>query len=81
MIIGAVLDLALPLAELLPRSIGPYLTLMLLGFFVGIFGHLIRSKWLVAIGVIMVFLAAFLFPLALNVTTEDKPPVLKYPPS
>jgi hypothetical protein len=81
MIIGAVLDLALPLADLLPRSIGPYLSLMLVGFFVGILGHLSRSKWLVAIGVIIVFLAAFLFPLALNVTTDDKPPVLNYPPS
>jgi hypothetical protein len=81
MIIGAVLDLALPLADLLPRSIGPYLTLMLLGFFVGMLGHLSRSKWLVAIGVLMIFLAAFLFPLALNVTTDEKPPVLDYPPS
>jgi sulfite exporter TauE/SafE len=71
----------LPIAELLPRSIGPYLTLMMIGFFVGIFGHLTRSKWLVAIGVILVFLAAFVFPLALKTTTDDPPPVLNYPPS
>jgi hypothetical protein len=78
---AAALLLTLPLADLLPRTIGPYISVMLIGFFVGIFGHLTRSKWLVAVGVILVFLAAFLFPLALNVTTEDRPPVLNYPPS
>ncbi|MEK6277106.1 MAG: hypothetical protein AABM29_03725 [Actinomycetota bacterium] len=75
----AVWTLAVPLAELLPRSIGPYMSLMLLGFFIGIFGHLTRSRWLVAVGVMLVFVAAFLFPLALKVTTEDPPPVLNYP--
>ena len=81
MLAAAALFLVLPLADLLPRSISPYLSMMLIGFFIGIFGHLTRSKWLVAVGVILVFLAAFLFPLALNVTTEDRPPVLNYPPS
>jgi hypothetical protein len=69
------------LAEFLPHEIGPYIGLMLAGFFVAILGHLSRSKWLIAIGVIMVFLATFAFPLALNVTTDDPPPVLDYPPS
>jgi hypothetical protein len=81
MLAAAVLFLALPLADLLPRNVGPYISVMLIGFFIGIFGHLTRSKWLIAVGVILVFLAAFLFPLALNVTTEDRPPVLNYPPS
>ena len=70
----------LPLADLLPREIGPYISLMLAGFMVGIAGHLTRSRWLVAIGIMMVFLAAFLFPLALNVTTDTPPDVLDYPP-
>jgi hypothetical protein len=69
-----VLDLALPLAELLPRSATPYITLMLVGFFVGILGHLTRARWLVAAGVILIFLGALLFPFVANVTTEDRPP-------
>jgi len=73
MIIAAVLDLLLPLAALLPHSVGPYIALMLAGFAIGILGHLAGARWLVAAGIILVFLGAFLFPLALNVTTEDKP--------
>lgn len=66
-------DLALPLAELLPHSPGPYIALMLAGFAIGILGHLAGSRWLVASGVILIFLGAFLFPLAANLTTEDRP--------
>jgi sulfite exporter TauE/SafE len=58
----------------LPRSFGPYATLMLLGFFVGILGHLFRARWLVAIGVLLIFIGAFLLPLALKATTNDEPP-------
>jgi len=68
-----VFDLALPLAELLPHSPGPYIALMLAGFAIGILGHLAGSRWLVASGVILIFLGAFLFPLAANLTTEDRP--------
>jgi hypothetical protein len=69
-----VLDLLLPIAALLPHSIGPYIALMLCGFAIGILGHLSSSRALVAAGVILIALGAFLFPLALNLTTEDKPP-------
>ena len=61
------------LADLLPRSVGPYVSLMLVGFFVGIVGHLARSRWLVATGVALVFLAALFFPLA-RIATEPNPP-------
>ena len=64
------LDLALPLATLLPHSAGPYIALILIGFAVGILGHLSSARWLVAAGVILIFLGAFLFPLALNITEE-----------
>lgn len=67
-------DLLLPIAALLPHSIGPYIALMLCGFAIGILGHLSSSRALVAAGVILIALGAFLFPLALNLTTEDKPP-------
>jgi uncharacterized membrane protein len=68
-----VLDLAPPLAALLPRSPGPYIALMLAGFVFGILGHLTKTRWLVASGVILIFLGAFLFPLAANLTTQNRP--------
>ena len=73
MIIRPVLDLLPPLAALLPHSPGPYIALMLIGFVVGILGHLIKARWLVAAGIALIFLGAFLFPLAANLTTENQP--------
>jgi len=72
-----VFDLCLPLAALLPHSPTPYIALMLAGFVVGILGHLTRARWLVAAGVILIFLGALLFPLLANVTTEDRPPPIE----
>jgi hypothetical protein len=74
-----VLDLCPPLATLLPHSIGPYIAVMLSGFAIGILGHMSRSRWLIVAGIVLVFLGAFLFPLALNVTTETPPQVEKSP--
>jgi cyanate permease len=68
-----VLDLVLPFAALLPESIGPYIALVLCGFAVGILGHLSSSRALVAAGVILIALGAFLFPLALDLTTDKDP--------
>ncbi len=68
------LDLALPLADLLPHTAGPYIALVLIGFAIGIFGHLSSARWLVAAGVILIFLGALLFPLAANLTSDDRPP-------
>ena len=73
------LDLFPPLAALLPHSIGPYIAVMLSGFAIGILGHMSSTRWLVAAGVILVFLGAFLFPLALNMSTETPPQVEKSP--
>ena len=67
------LDLALPLADLFPHSPGPYIALMLAGFVIGILGHLTRAKWLIAAGVILIFLGALLVPLAANLTTQNRP--------
>ena len=71
------LDLAVPLAALFPRSPTPYIAMMLAGFVVGILGHLTRARWLVAAGVILIFLGALLFPFVANVTTEDRPPPIE----
>ncbi len=65
------LDLLLPFAAFLPHSATPYIALMLIGFAIGIFGHLSSARWLVAAGVILIFLGAFLFPLAVNFTQES----------
>ena len=65
---------ALAAGALLPESIGPYVALMGLGFAVAILGHLSRSRWLVALGVLMVFLATVLLPLALQVFSDRPPP-------
>jgi hypothetical protein len=62
------------LAGILPESIGPYVSLMMAGFLVGIFGHLTRSRWLIVLGIILVFLAAAGFPLALNVFSDRPEP-------
>jgi hypothetical protein len=72
-----VLDLALPLAALLPHSPTPYIALMLAGFAVGILGHLSSARWLVAAGVILIALGALLLPFVANVTTEDRPPAIE----
>jgi hypothetical protein len=58
-----VLAIAIPLADLLPRSPGPYVALMLTGFGIGILGHLTRARVLVAAGIILIFLGALAFPL------------------
>lgn len=72
------LDLVLPLASLLPHSAGPYIALILIGFAVGILGHLSSARWLVAAGVILIFLGALMFPLALTLT-EESPPRIEAP--
>jgi peptidoglycan/LPS O-acetylase OafA/YrhL len=64
----------MPVAGILPQSIGPYATLMLVGFAVGAWGHLSRSRWMVTIGIILVFLAVAAFPLALNFFSEKPEP-------
>jgi hypothetical protein len=69
-----VLDPLLPLADLFPHSPGPYIALMLAGFAIGIVGHVLRVKWLVAAGIALIFLGALLFPLAANLTTDNPPP-------
>lgn len=67
------LDLALPLAALLPHSPTPYIALMLAGFAVGILGHLAGARWLVAAGVVLIAFGALLLPLVANIATQNKP--------
>ena len=69
-------DLALSLLALLPQSGTPYFALFGAGFAIGILGHLAGSRNLVAIGVALVALAAFLLLLAFNLT-ENTPPEIE----
>lgn len=71
------LDLLPPLAALLSERPGPYIAMMLAGFAIGICGHLFKVKWLIAAGVVLIFLGALLFPLAANLTSDDRPPPIE----
>lgn len=60
-------------ADVLPRSVGPYVALMVAGFVVAIWGHGMRSRWTITIGLVMILSATLLLPLALQVLSEDEP--------
>ena len=45
----------------------PFVAMMLVGFVIGVVGHLTRSRALVALGIGLIFLGTFLLPLAANV--------------
>ena len=68
------LDLGPLPAALLTHSPGPYIALMLAGFVVGILGHLIKQRFLVLAGIVLISLGALLLPLAANLTTDHRPP-------
>lgn len=58
----------------LPESIGPYIVLMAVGFALAAMGHAGKSRWLVIVGVIMIFLATLLFPILLQLFADEPPP-------
>lgn len=43
----------------------PFIIAVLLGFAIGIFGHIIKSKPLVALGIAMIFFVTVVLPLVL----------------
>ena len=47
----------------------PFIALMVGGFAVGIFGYLYGSRFIVAIGIAMIFLATLLIPLLVNISS------------
>ena len=51
--------------DLSPRA---YIALMGIGFIVGTAGHVVRSKALIAAGILMIFLATVLLPLSAHVS-------------
>ena len=61
-------------SAVLPEDETPYLLLMVAGFVVGLAGHLFRFRWMVAIGILMIFLATFLLPIAITLLNEEPNP-------
>jgi hypothetical protein len=50
----------------------PFVILMIAGFVIGVIGHIVRAKGLVALGIGMIFLATFLLPLITNVVKSQQ---------
>ncbi len=70
---GAVLAAVLALAPLDDNpSFGtdptPFAIMMLAGFLIGIVGHMVKVRFLVVLGIGLIFLACFLLPLAANLS-------------
>jgi hypothetical protein len=59
---------------ILPEEMGPYVVLLVIGFVVGAAGHVFRLRWMVALGILMIFLATFLLPVAINLLEDDPDP-------
>ena len=78
MIVTTMLELALPLASLLPHSGTPYILMVLAGFALGILGYMSTTRWLVGAGIALIVIGALLFPIAINLT-ESTPPEVHNP--
>jgi hypothetical protein len=50
----------------------PFIVLMIMGFVIGVIGHIVRAKGLVALGIGLIFLATFLLPLITNVVKSQQ---------
>jgi hypothetical protein len=65
--------LLLPSAAL-PHSPGAYIAIVLVGFAIGILGHLFKVRWLVAIGIALIVIGALLLPFAAGIPSNEKSP-------
>ena len=64
----------LTVAGLLPHTPAPYLITMAIGFVIGAYGHMARLRWAIVIGILLIFLATLIFPLAVVLTNNAPPP-------
>ncbi len=48
----------------------PFVILMLVGFLVGTFGHIIKSKTLIATGIGLIFMGTLVLPLIINLSKQ-----------
>jgi hypothetical protein len=49
-------------------SPAPFIALMVLGFVIGVAGHVYKSRPVIATGIGLIFIATLLLPLAVNAT-------------
>jgi hypothetical protein len=49
----------------------PFIVMMVAGFLIGVVGHVVRAKGLVALGIGLIFLATFLLPLVSNIRSSS----------
>ncbi|HVV90422.1 MAG TPA: hypothetical protein VHB53_08005 [Solirubrobacterales bacterium] len=64
----------LPPSAALPHSLGPYIAIVLVGFFVGTCGHLFKMRWLVGVGIALIVIGALLLPFAAGIPSSQKSP-------
>ncbi len=48
----------------------PFVVMMLAGFLIGVAGHIVRSKPMIALGIGLVFMATFVVPLLVNLSKQ-----------
>ncbi len=48
----------------------PFVALMIIGFAIGVIGHIVKVRTIVALGIGLVFLGTFLLPLAANLSNR-----------
>jgi hypothetical protein len=60
----AVVSVLLPLAEFQPK-LAPFVALLAIGFVVGVFGHITKSRTVIAVGIALIFLGTVVLPLIL----------------
>ena len=58
----------------MPHSPGAYIAIVLVGFAIGILGHLFKVRWLVAIGIALIVIGALLLPFAAGIPSNEKSP-------
>jgi uncharacterized membrane protein YedE/YeeE len=49
----------------------PFVLMMVAGFVIGVAGHVMRSRSIVALGIGLIFLATFLLPLLINLSRSS----------
>jgi hypothetical protein len=64
-VLGALPDLPSPDVRTDPE---PYVLLLLVGFVVGAFGHLVQSKTIIASGILMIAAATIILPIVLQIS-------------
>jgi hypothetical protein len=53
---------------------GPYVALLIAGFAVGIAGHVFRVRWMIALGIALIFIATLVLPVLVNLIGDEPAP-------